>query len=378
VQKDLKVCKFREREVLPAAWWRQLAELALLLILVGILTQGCDKLPPNVWPPADCRLWQTAIQAMPDGAARDAAQAEFDRAHPEGCPVEPTSPPVTQPSPEPTDEPTAPPTPAAGCVLPDQAGWVVSRDQSPVRLELVRAWVATVQREHPDWFTDGGGRLASRSAAGVDALYDELGRVAARDGYCAGQIREHEGRLDKFGVMQPGGGLEAYHLVEYGGFRLQNPIKVNSVWVPPAGTPPVTTPTPAPTATPDSGCGAPVPPPLGEWGLKCWEPRPGTTTCDATPKVRGRDYCASVGYTDGRNACAVRPDCNPATQACRFPDRAECEALIVGGLPVWTWSGDPSQYEPRGPYTVQVSTKSPGVLRVCNPAGTVCNQRVQR
>jgi hypothetical protein len=59
-------------------------------------------------------------------------------------------------------------------------------------------------------------------------------------------------------------------------------------------------------------------------------------TLDSTPFVGPNvAYCASVGYTDGRSICPVRPEGDP--------QREECEAYAVGKAkdsgrsgPTWT------------------------------------------
>jgi hypothetical protein len=62
-------------------------------------------------------------------------------------------------------------------------------------------------------------------------------------------------------------------------------------------------------------------------------------TIDSTPLV-GPDaaYCQEIGFTDGRQFCAVRPEGNP--------ERAACEAYAVGAAadtgrpgPTWTRNG---------------------------------------
>jgi hypothetical protein len=58
-------------------------------------------------------------------------------------------------------------------------------------------------------------------------------------------------------------------------------------------------------------------------------------TLDSTPIVgHDAEYCASIGYTDGRSLCPVRPE--------GAPDREACEAWRVGkaqdtGRPGPTW-----------------------------------------
>jgi hypothetical protein len=45
-------------------------------------------------------------------------------------------------------------------------------------------------------------------------------------------------------------------------------------------------------------------------------------TLDSTPIVLDRDYCAAIGYTDGRRECPPRPP--------GHPQRLACDILAVG------------------------------------------------
>jgi hypothetical protein len=84
-----------------------------------------------------------------------------------------------------------------------------------------------------------------------------------------------------------------------------------------------------------SGCGRPYPPPVTRFNCKVHIKGPEYYTLDSTPIV-GHDaqYCASIGYTDGRTLCPVRPE--------GAPDREACENWRVGkaqdtgrGGPTW-------------------------------------------
>ncbi len=90
--------------------------------------------------------------------------------------------------------------------------------------------------------------------------------------------------------------------------------------------PPNPAPTPTPTATPppnNSGCGDPLPGPIGRVDAKIHIRGPNITTLDSTPLVGpDAEYCLKVGFTDGRRFCPVRPEGHPE----RFP----CEQMIAG------------------------------------------------
>jgi hypothetical protein len=88
-----------------------------------------------------------------------------------------------------------------------------------------------------------------------------------------------------------------------------------------------------------SGCGRPYPPPVTRFNCKVHIKTNEFYTLDATPLVGPNpEYCYSVGYTDGRTICPVRPD--------DWPDRNACENWRVGKAkdtgrwgPTWTKEG---------------------------------------
>jgi hypothetical protein len=109
---------------------------------------------------------------------------------------------------------------------------------------------------------------------------------------------------------------------------------------PSANPTPTPEPSPTPTPTPDgSGCGDPIPPNLGRMEVKIHITGPNLTTLDSTPLVGpNREYCAKIGFTDGRSFCPVRAEGNP--------ERVACETLVVGTAedtgrsgPTWTRNG---------------------------------------
>jgi hypothetical protein len=115
-------------------------------------------------------------------------------------------------------------------------------------------------------------------------------------------------------------------------------------------------PTPTPTPTPDltappgypgggvaggnegsaMSCGEPAPPSISRVRIGVLHTQPGRRVLNSTPLV-GPDgaYCRSIGFTDSRLFCPVRPNGHPERQA--------CEALQVGRAtdtgrvgPTWT------------------------------------------
>ena len=98
-----------------------------------------------------------------------------------------------------------------------------------------------------------------------------------------------------------------------------------------------------PNAPPQgSGCGVPYPPPISRFRVGVHFTGHDFDTLDSTPLV-GHDvvYCASIGYTDGRSLCPVRPEGHPQREA--------CETWAVGraqdtNRPGPTWTNTDGQF----------------------------------
>jgi len=113
-----------------------------------------------------------------------------------------------------------------------------------------------------------------------------------------------------------------------GGASAPNPV-------PPTPTP---TPVPTPAPTPSTSC-TPLPPPVTRLIAKVHFKNSDYWTLDATPLVGPNvEYCALIGFTDGRSICPVRAEGDPM--------RPECEAYAVGKAkdtgrsgPTWTRGG---------------------------------------
>lgn len=151
----------------------------------------------------------------------------------------------------------------------------------------------------------------------------------------------------------------------------------------PAPTPtPEATPTPSPTpGNPGegaAGCGDPLPPPLSSINVKIHAKGEDAWIIDSTPLV-GPDanYCARIGYTDGRALCPVRPEGNA--------EREACELYVTGrakdtGRPGPTWYLDGSlctgpamgcKNHPDNQY--QALVYRAGLMRACGTSG-VCGE----
>lgn len=91
-----------------------------------------------------------------------------------------------------------------------------------------------------------------------------------------------------------------------------------------------------------SGCGAPYPPEIHRFRVKVHLQNQDTATLDATPLVLDPQYCALIGFTDGRVECPVRVEGSP--------ERIPCENFAVGNAqdsgragPTWNRVTDENQ-----------------------------------
>jgi hypothetical protein len=89
---------------------------------------------------------------------------------------------------------------------------------------------------------------------------------------------------------------------------------------------------------PDQGCGEPYPPQIGHFGVHVELRDLDHWTLDSTPQIDDVNYCADIGYTDGRSQCPLRPE--------GTAERVPCEGWRVGIAkdtgrlgPTWTRDG---------------------------------------
>ena len=105
-----------------------------------------------------------------------------------------------------------------------------------------------------------------------------------------------------------------------------------------------------------SGCGRPYPPPLHHIVVSVHLARGAFDVLDSTPIVGpDADYCAAVGFTDGRSLCPVRTEGSP--------EREACEAWRVGG------PRTPSEAGRRGGATAICAHRTAGA-RTSRPTST--------
>ena len=263
---------------------------------------------------------------------------------------------------DPTPEPP-PPGPSGCAPASEDPGWgdPVSPAARPPQM------VALVKRA-----TDALG-----DRCGMDPMQNlrDLGAEIMRQnpGVCA----DGGNGADALAVLAPDGLWEEYHAVSFaagsrGCWTESGRGKYKNAWPFNGSTPP---PPPGPEPEP-SACGEPVPPPLMRWQLG-WH---NEVFANATPMVRGREFCKSIGLTDigtdiGRLFCPPRAE--------GHPERVACEKLIVGGFAAWkwepkqpgdvcgNWQGNPLVFVCKRPGAGKVRPKW---VEVCDVAGGVCKR----
>lgn len=195
-------------------------------------------------------------------------------------------------------------------------------------------------------------------------------------GFCA-QRDPDDFNYERIQVKNENGFSENYDILTGSGYMRRNGIyyetctpasfPVDRSDAPPAG----------------SGCGAPYPPPIRRMNCKLHLRGTDYYTLDSTALV-GLDvnYCAAIGYTDGRAECPVRLETSP--------ERGPCEEWRVGyakdtGLPgpTWTFNGkyctgkeSGCEHHPSNAYDILVYVS--GTFTVCAQTGSCCSVVVER
>lgn len=178
---------------------------------------------------------------------------------------------------------------------------------------------------------------------GAIETLDLLASDLRQRGYCAGRMD------DSVFIQAPEGKWQEFHAVAFStGCYAADPAQLpKNTWTYGGAT------TPPPGG--GENCANPDPLPVSKWNVKEHTKGPNWTTIDSTPLVCDRNYCAQVGFTDGRSCCSVRQEGDPL--------REECEARVVG-TPVW--SGLPGgRVRDDNPYQYLVPRETEGALTVC-------------
>jgi len=277
--------------------------------------------------------------------------ASVDRWLPQPPPATPL--PIPPPL-SPTPPPSMPPAPLV-CAEPEPVWGTLLGKRTPTQRDNVEASRLAVMAAHPE-LVYRGQILGWTPADPADQTGHRNAMAFLR--LVADDYREHFGRCawvtDELLVVGNSGDAESYRLVNFGGGRVWDaPNAYNGD-------------TEILVSSPPSICGPPTPGPIGRVGAGVHIIGPNLTTLDST-LLHGpdRDYCRTVGWTDGRAYCQVRPEGHPELETCtREYERP----------PTWIWSG-PGAVNPANPWQFRIPRGNPGIARACSDNG-VCSPDV--
>ncbi len=295
-----------------------------------------------------------------------------------GSPSGSTPPTTAAPQPTPTVPPLSSNPGAAGCPLGEGS---TDADCAKASSRLADALVTAMDElvkaklEIFDETDEAGAGTGQYRVLQKDAYLDGLVANLTAAGYCA-QRDPDDHAYERLQVKGENAFSESFDVLTSGGFmrRAGSYLETCS----PASFPVDRGDLPAA----GSGCGAPYPPPISRMNCKVHMFAAGIHTLDSTPLVGpDADYCARVGFTDGRSVCAVRPETSP--------ERSPCETWRVGhardtGRPGPTWTangqfctGEASGCEnhPTNQYGLLVYIA--GRYTVCAQSGACCTVEVQ-
>jgi hypothetical protein len=211
-----------------------------------------------------------------------------------------------------------------------------------------------------------------------DVYLDGVVIELIKAGLCA-QRDPDDYNYERIMVKKDNAASEEYDIISGSGYIRQNQGAYRTTCSP-AAFPLPRDPVEAPPA--GSGCGRPYP---VVTRFKVWIHLSGNDTdvLDTTPQVGPNiEYCAAVGFTDGRSMCAVRQEGSP--------ERVPCENWAVGnaedtGRPGPTWRNERNQLctggdsrcenHPTNQYALNV--KGPGVYSSCGRNGACGWQEVK-
>lgn len=233
-----------------------------------------------------------------------------------------------------------PPPPAGGCYAPgpDDPKWVTN---PPPLTPQQRAM-----------------QLGAQVSAAKDAVGDRCGKnIQESLALVAGKLREQglcaSGPwVDAVVARAPDGLWEEHHVVAYSsGCFTSTANGYKGAWTY-SGAPPV------------ASCGDPVPPRVSKWK----GPVKHNNWYDSTPLIQGCDYCAAIGMGDIGGV----PRCECPTRNEGDPQRPPCEAVAVGGAPLWRCDqGDP---EVRQGNPFQARCGGGAWIEVCHADGQTCSR----
>jgi len=289
--------------------------------------------------------------------------------------------PSTTPAPQPT--PTTPPASsnpgATGCPLGEGSA---DTDCAKASSRLADALVSAVDqlvKAKPEIFDktdEAGAGTGQYRVLEKEAYLNGLVANLTAAGYCA-QRDPDDYAYERLQVKSENGFSETFDVLTSSGFvrRAGSYLETCSPASFPVGRGDL------PLA--GSGCGAPYPPPISRMNCKVHLFAADIHTLDSTPLVGpDAEYCARVGFTDGRSVCAVRPETSP--------ERTSCEAWRVGNArdtgrpgPTWTVNGQfctgkasGCENHPTNQYGLLVYVAAR--YTVCAQNGACCTVEVQR
>lgn len=243
----------------------------------------------------------------------------------------------------PTTRPTPSPTPGTGGVAGTScrlgygsADAACSKTSGSHLLPYVESAIDLLVREKPQLLD-----LASQSAPNTDqfrvldreAYLDTIVENLRRQGLCSERDPDDVG-LQRILVKDSNDFSEAFSVLSDRGF-IRRGDSAYLQTCDPASFPVERTSDMPPVG---SGCGRPYPPAISRFNVKVHLHAPEYYTIDSTPIVGpNAEYCYSVGFTDGRILCPIRPE--------GWADRVACEGWRVGkakdtGRPGPTWTND--------------------------------------
>ncbi len=245
-----------------------------------------------------------------------------------------TPPPTAVVSPPPS---TLPPTSggsgSSGCGLGEGDENATCERTASTMMSFIDAAIDTLVAEQPGLFdltVESGPTTRQYLVLDKEAYLDGVVEELRKMGLCA-QRSEYDYELVQ--VKQDNELSEDYDIYLSGGYIRRGGATYRESCTP------AKFPLPRPADAPPqgSGCGRPFPPPISRFNVKVHFQSGDYWTLNSTPMV-GHDveYCARIGYTDGRSLCPVRPE--------GHPERLACEEWAVGRAedtgrvgPTWTF-----------------------------------------
>jgi len=269
-----------------------------------------------------------------------------------------------EPTPAPTPEPTPTPTPGVGCLL-NSAG----RELVPV--EPYSFKYGTEVNQTLSALT--GCTPGSVCPLGDESQREFQARVIASlrsKGICAG---DDYGTLDQVQVSASEDGVWENHDV-FSGDDHDGPVPPNGKarkvrWFPGGARDAWRLKDASPPGN-SFGCSYPLPPYQNKGSKIKLKIESGRWKGDATPSVRGHEYCVSIGMGEfngvPRNDCPVRQE--------GTPDRVPCERYFYGGEPLWHCSSGPAIVKEDNPALASCPGGSTWI-EVCRADGTMCTRK---